>query len=152
MAIERTLVLCKPDAVQRGLVGRILARFERKGLKIAGLKMLRIDEGLAAQHYRDHLEKPFYPQLRAFVTSSPVVAMAIEGDNAVQVVRTLLGTTDAQQAAPGTIRGDFGMNVTKNLVHGSDSLDSAKREIALFFEETELYDYDRSVQEWLGYD
>jgi nucleoside-diphosphate kinase len=152
MAIERTLVLCKPDAVQRGLVGRILARFERKGLKIAGLKMLRIDEGLAAQHYRDHLEKPFYPQLRAFITSSPVVAMAIEGDNAVQVVRTLLGTTDAQQAAPGTIRGDFGMNVTKNLVHGSDSLDSAKREIALFFEETELYDYDRSVQEWLGYD
>ncbi len=152
MAIERTLVLCKPDAVQRGLVGGILARFERKGLKIAGLKMLRIDEGLAAQHYRDHLEKPFYPQLRAFITSSPVVAMAIEGDNAVQVVRTLLGTTDAQQAAPGTIRGDFGMNVTKNLVHGSDSLDSAKREIALFFEETELYDYDRSVQEWLGYD
>jgi nucleoside-diphosphate kinase len=152
MAIERTLVLCKPDALQRGLVGRILTRFERKGLKIAGLKMLQIDDDLASRHYKDHLEKPFYPRLRAFVTSSPIVAMAIEGDNAVDVVRTLLGVTDAQQAAPGTIRGDFGMNVTKNLVHGSDSLESAQREIALFFEESELYDYEMTVKEWLGYD
>ncbi len=152
MAIERTLVLCKPDALQRGLVGRILTRFERKGLKIAGLKMLRVDDELASKHYREHLEKPFYPRLRAFVASSPVVAMAIEGDNAVEVVRTLLGATDSQKAAPGTIRGDFGMNVTKNLVHGSDSLESAQREIPLFFGEGELHDYDMTAKEWLGYD
>ena len=149
MSNRRTLVLCKPDAVQRGLVGRIIARFERKGLKIAGMKMLAVDEALASRHYAEHLEKPFYPELRDFITSSPVVAMAIEGENAVEVVRDLMGVTNPQDAAPGTIRGDFGLNLTKNLVHGSDSLASAEREVSLFFEPDELYDYGLTVREWM---
>ena len=150
MANERTLVLCKPDAVQRGFMGQIIARFERKGLKVAGLKMLRIDEGLAARHYQEHVEKPFYPHLRDFITSSPVLAMAIEGDNAVEVVRSLMGTTNPQKAQPGTIRGDFGINLTKNLVHGSDSPESAQRELALFFTDHELYEYDLTISPWLS--
>ena len=149
MANERTLVLCKPDAVQRGFVGQIISRFERKGLKIAGMKMLRVDGALANRHYQEHVEKAFYPSLRDFITSSPVIALAIEGDNAVEVVRTLLGTTNPQKAAPGTIRGDFGINLTKNLVHGSDSLASAEREIGLFFDESELHDYEMTIKEWL---
>jgi len=148
MSSQRTLVLCKPDAVQRGLVGRIIARFEDKGLKIAGLKMLRVDEALASRHYAEHVEKPFYPELRDFVTASPLVAMAIEGDNAVEVVRGLMGVTNPQSAAPGTIRGDFGLNLTKNLVHGSDSPASAEREVALFFSEDELHDYDLTIGVW----
>ena len=149
MANERTLVLCKPDAVQRGYVGQVISRFERKGLKIAGMKMLHVDEVLANRHYQEHLEKAFYPGLRDFITSSPVIALAIEGDNAVEIVRTLMGTTNPQNAAPGTIRGDFGINLTKNLVHGSDSPASAEREIGLFFDENELHDYEMTVKEWL---
>ncbi|MFC2105655.1 nucleoside-diphosphate kinase [Candidatus Bipolaricaulota bacterium] len=149
MANERTLVLCKPDAVQRGWVGRIVSRFEQKGLKIAGMKMLHVDEALANRHYQEHLDKAFYPQLRDFITSSPVIALAIEGDNAVDVVRALMGTTNPQNAAPGTIRGDFGINLTKNLVHGSDSPASAEREIGLFFDENELHDYEMTVKHWL---
>lgn len=149
MANERTLVLCKPDAVQRGCVGRIVSRFERKGLKIAGMKMLHVDEALANRHYQEHLEKAFYPQLRDFITSSPVIALVIEGDNAVEVVRVLMGTTNPQNAAPGTIRGDFGIDLTKNLVHGSDSPVSAEREIGLFFDESELHDYEMTVKDWL---
>ena len=149
MANERTLVLCKPDAVQRGFVGQIVSRFERKGLKIAGMKMVRVDETLANRHYQEHVEKAFYPELRGFITSSPVVALAIEGDNAVEVVRGLMGTTNPQKAAPGTIRGDLGINFTKNLVHGSDSQASAEREIALFFDERELHDYKMTISEWL---
>ncbi|MFC2078738.1 nucleoside-diphosphate kinase [Candidatus Bipolaricaulota bacterium] len=149
MANGRTLVLCKPDAVQRGYVGQIVSRFECKGLKIAGMKMLRVDEALADRHYQEHMEKPFYPELRGFITSSPVIALAIEGDNAVEIVRELMGTTNPQKAAPGTIRGDLGMNFTKNLVHGSDSLASAEREIALFFDENELYDYEMTISKWL---
>jgi nucleoside-diphosphate kinase len=149
MSNQRTLVLCKPDAVQRGLVGRIIARFERKGLKIAGMKMLTVDEGLASRHYAEHLEKAFYPELRDFITSSPVIAMAIEGENAVEVVRDLMGVTNPQDATPGTIRGDFGLNLTRNLVHGSDSLASAKREVGLFFESDELFDYEMTMREWM---
>jgi nucleoside-diphosphate kinase len=149
MANERTLVLCKPDAVQRGHVGDIIARFERKGLKIAGMKMMRVDEALANRHYQEHVEKAFYPHLQAFITSSPVIALAVEGDNAVNVVRSLMGTTNPQDAAPGTIRGDFGINLTKNLVHGSDSPTSAEREIALFFGESELHDYEMTINKWL---
>jgi nucleoside-diphosphate kinase len=141
-------VLCKPDAVQRGLVGRIIARFEDKGLKLAGLKLVRVDDDLASKHYAEHIGKPFYEELRAFVTSSPLVAMAVEGKNAVEVVRGLMGVTNPQIAAPGTIRGDFGLNLTKNLVHGSDSLASAEREIALFFSEDELHDYDLTMSVW----
>ncbi len=149
MSNQRTLVLCKPDAVQRGLVGRIVARFERKGLKIAGMKMLTVDEALASRHYAEHLEKPFYPELRDFITSSPVIAMAIEGENAVEVVRNLMGVTNPQGAASGTIRGDFGLDLTKNLVHGSDSLASAEREVDLFFEPDELFDYEPTMREWM---
>ncbi len=149
MANERTLVLCKPDAVQRGRVGQIISRFENKGLKIAGMKMLHVDEALAARHYQEHVEKPFYPMLRDFITSSPVIALAIEGDNAVDVVRTLMGTTNPQKAVPGTIRGDFGINLTKNLAHGSDSPVSAEREIGLFFDESELHDYEMTIKDWL---
>jgi len=148
MGVQRTLVLCKPDAVQRGLVGRIVERFERKGLKIAGLKMLRVTDELAERHYAEHVAKPFYGELRAFITSSPIVAMAIEGENAVEVVRNLMGVTNPQQAALGTIRGDFGLNLTMNLVHGSDSLASAEREVALFFEPEELFDFEMTMKAW----
>jgi len=148
MAVERTLVLCKPDAVQRGLTGRIISRFEAKGLKIVGMKMMHVSEDLAARHYAEHVEKPFYPTLRDFITASPVIAMAIEGDNAVDVVRRLMGVTHPQEAAPGTIRGDFGIYLTKNLVHGSDSVASASRELALFFSPDELHDYALTVGEW----
>jgi nucleoside-diphosphate kinase len=149
MVMQRTLVLCKPDAVQRGIVGRIIARFERKGLKIAGLKMVAVDEELASRHYAEHLKKAFYPELKAFITSCPVIAMAVEGENAVEVVRNLMGVTNPQNAASGTIRGDFGLDLTMNLVHGSDSLASAERELALFFEDDELFDYELTMREWM---
>ena len=149
MSIQRTLVLCKPDAVQRGLVGRIISRFEDKGLKIVGMKMLTVEEALAHQHYQEHAHKPFFQELVSFITSSPIVAMVIEGDNAVEVVRGLMGVTNPQNAAPGTIRGDFGLNLTKNLVHGSDSVASATREIALFFREDELHDYELTISAWM---
>ena len=131
--MERTLVLLKPDAVQRGLVGRILARFEEKGLKPVALKMQRFPLALIQQHYAAHRERPFYAALVEFMTSGPVVALALEGNNAVEVVRKLMGKTNSAQAEPGTIRGDFGLSVSNNLVHGSDSLESAKKELALFF-------------------
>ena len=149
MSVQRTLVLCKPDSVQRGLVGRIVSRFEDKGFKIIGLRMLRIDEGLAHTHYQEHIEKPFFPELVSFITSSPIVAMAIEGENAVEVVRGIMGVTNPQTAVPGTIRGDFGLSLTKNLVHGSDSLTSAERELALFFPPKEIYDYQLTLSSWL---
>jgi len=149
MGKECTLVLCKPDAVQRGLLGRIISRFEDKGLKIVGMKMFSVDEALAKKHYQEHLTKPFFSELLSFITSSPIVAMAIEGENAVEVVRGLMGVTNPQKAASGTIRGDFGLNLTKNLVHGSDSLISAQRELALFFSTDELYSYTLSLESWL---
>jgi len=149
MNVQRTLVLCKPDAVQRGLVGRIVSRFEEKGLKIVGLKMLRVDQPLAQSHYQEHVRKPFFSELVAFITSSPIVALAIEGPNAVEAVRGLMGVTNPQNAAPGTIRGDWGMNLTKNLVHGSDSLASAERELGLFFSEGEIHNYSLSLEAWL---
>ncbi len=149
MSVQRTLVLCKPDAVQRGLVGRIISRFEDKGFKIVGLRMLRVDETLAKTHYQEHVEKPFFSELVSFITSSPIVAMAVEGENAVEVVRGLMGVTNPQNATPGTIRGDFGLNLTKNLVHGSDSLASAKRELALFFPPEQIHDYTLTLGSWL---
>jgi len=149
MGVQRTLVLCKPDAVQRGLVGEIISRLERKGLKIVGLKMLAIDDDLAGRHYAEHVEKDFYSELRDFITSSPVVAMAVEGSNAVEVVRNLMGVTNPQKAASGTIRGDLGLALTMNLVHGSDSLASAERELALFFGLDELHDYALTIRAWM---
>jgi len=149
MNAQRTLVLCKPDTVQRQLVGRVISRLEEKGLKIIGMKMLRVDEDLARQQYQEHVEKAFFSDLISFITASPVVAIAAEGNNAVEVVRRLMGATDPQDAAVGTIRGDFGLNLTKNMVHGSDSLGSAKRELALFFSEEELQDYSLELEAWL---
>ena len=130
---ERTLVLIKPDAVRRGLVGEVLARFERKGLRAVELDQRRIDAATADRHYAEHLEKPWYPPLREFITSGPLVAMVLEGDEAIAVVRALNGATDGRAAAAGTIRGDFSLSNRENLVHASDSADSAAREIAIFF-------------------
>jgi nucleoside-diphosphate kinase len=130
---QRTLVLLKPDAVRRGLVGQILSRFEAKGLSIIALDMRTIDGEQADRHYADHVEKDFYPPLRAFVTSGPLLAAVLEGEEAVDVVRILNGATDGRKAAPGTIRGDLCLSNRENLVHGSDSLESADREIALWF-------------------
>lgn len=130
---QRTLVLLKPDAVKRGLVGQILARFEAKGLTVAAMEHRTIGAAQADAHYAEHVERDFYPPLRDFVTSGPLVALVLEGDEAVEVVRTLNGATDGRKAAPGTIRGDFSLSNRENLVHGSDSPESAEREIALWF-------------------
>jgi len=132
--MSRTLVLCKPDAVERGLVGEIVGRFERRGLTIVAMELVRIDEELAGRHYAEHTEKPFFGELVSFITRSPVVAMVVEGgDDTWQVVRTMMGATNPRDAALGTIRGDFALETTENLVHGSDGPESAGREIALFF-------------------
>jgi len=130
---ERTLVLVKPDAVRRGLVGEVISRFERKGLTIETMRLRTMDAGLADQHYAEHVEKAFYPPLKEFMTGGPLVAMVLSGDEAIDVVRALTGATDGRKAAPGTIRGDFSLSNRENLVHASDSPDSAKREIALWF-------------------
>ena len=132
-AVQRTLLLLKPDAVRRGLVGNILSRFEAKGLKIVALEQRHIDESVADQHYAEHVERDFYPPLRTFVTSGPLIAAVLEGDQAVEVVRAINGATDGRKAAPGTIRGDLSLSNRENLVHGSDSPESAAREIALWF-------------------
>jgi nucleoside-diphosphate kinase len=133
MSTQRTLVLVKPDGVRRRLVGEVVRRLENKTLGITAMRMLQIDDELAKRHYAEHTDKPFFPELVSFITSGPVVAMAIEGDDAVSVVRTMMGVTDPKKAAPGTLRGDFGLAITENIVHGSDSPESAERELALFF-------------------
>jgi nucleoside-diphosphate kinase len=130
---DRTLVLCKPDAVERGLVGEVLGRLERKGLKLVALELRQLDETTAKQHYAEHDGKPFFDDLVAFITRSPLVAMVVEGPEAFKVVRTLMGATNPRDAAPGTLRGDLAIEMTENLVHGSDGPESAAREIALFF-------------------
>jgi nucleoside-diphosphate kinase len=141
--MERTLILLKPDAVQRGLTGRILARFEDKGLKVAALELLRITPELAARHYEAHREKKFYRGLVEFMTSGPVVALVLEGNDAIKITRAMMGATFGADAAPGTIRGDFGVSRSFNLVHGSDSKEAAEREIRLFFPEGVLdWSYD----------
>ena len=133
MAIEETLVICKPDAVRRRLVGEILARLERKGLTLEAMRQMRIDRDLAERHYAEHSDKPFFGELVGFITSGDVVVAKVSGESAVSVVRTLMGPTNPAEAPPGTIRGDFGTVITENLVHGSDSAESAKRELDLFF-------------------
>ncbi|MFP4054669.1 MAG: nucleoside-diphosphate kinase [Phycisphaerae bacterium] len=147
--MERTLVVIKPDAVQRGLVGEITARFERKGLKPIAMKMSAVSDSTARKMYVVHKGKDFYEPLVAFVTSSPVVAMVLEGRGAIATVREMLGKTNGSDAAPGTIRGDFALSTRHNLVHGSDSPASADREIAVFFEAHELLDYTRPMDEWV---
>ncbi len=133
MPVQRTLILLKPDAVQRALAGEILGRFERKGLRIVGLQLSKPSAETATKHYAEHAAKPFFPSLLEFITSSPLIALALEGDNAVAVARTLIGPTDGRAAPPGTIRGDFGLSKANNLVHGSDSQESAERELAIWF-------------------
>ncbi|MGE0713767.1 MAG: nucleoside-diphosphate kinase [Planctomycetota bacterium] len=131
--MEKTLILLKPDAVQRRLIGRILSRFEDKGLRIAGMKLMQVTEALAAEHYKEHKARPFYPGLVKFITSSPVVALCVEGPHAIQVCRDMMGATFGFKANPGTIRGDFGVSNQYNLVHGSDGPEAAERELGLYF-------------------
>jgi len=143
--MERTLILLKPDCVQRRLMGRVLARFEDKGLNIVAMKMMRVTPALAREHYAEHVNKPFYPALEAFVTSAPIVAAVVEGLEGIRVVREMLGATSGLKAAPGTIRGDYSASRQMNLVHGSDGPDAAKREIALYFTDAELCAYEPTI-------
>ena len=146
---ERTFVLLKPDAVQRGLVGRIVARFEARGLKLLGMKLLTVPRTLAETYYAEHRGKAFFEPLMAYITSGPVVAIVLEGEGAVAVVRKMMGKTNAAEAEPGTIRGDFALTIGRNVIHGSDGFESAKREIGLFFKADELRAYTRIDEAWL---
>lgn len=147
--MERTLVLLKPDAIQRGLSGEIIARLEKKGLKIAALKLLQMDKQLAERHYDVHKGKPFFGGLVEFITSGPIVAIVLEGRKAVEVVRKVMGSTDSAEAQPGTIRGDLGVDLGHNLIHGSDSPETAKKEISIFFTPAEILSYTRSLDSWI---
>src|SRR5580765_517256 len=147
--MERTLILFKPDALQRRLAGRLLTSIEDKGLKIVGLKMLRVTKELSARHYAEHVSKPFYPLLEEFITSGPVIALVAEGPQAVAVVRAMMGPTNGAQAAPGTIRGDFGLSRQMNLMHGSDSVDAARREIEVYFRPEEIVSYETTLKNWV---
>ena len=147
--MQKSLVLLKPDAVQRGLIGELISRLERRGLKLVAMKMMRVSEELGRTHYAAHVERPFFPGLIEFITSGPIVAMVWEGKNVVELVRTMMGATDPQNAAPGTIRGDFAVSVGPNLIHGSDSEEAAAREIDLFFSAEEILDYVRDLDRWI---
>jgi nucleoside-diphosphate kinase len=147
--MERSLVLIKPDAIQRGLAGEIISRLERKGLKIVAMKMLHMDKKLAQRHYAIHKGKPFFDDLVNFITSSPLIAIVFQGKNAVDVIRQMLGETDPTKASMGTIRGDFGIDIGHNLIHGSDSLENASKEIDLFFSAEEIFNYDRELDAWI---
>ncbi|MFI4859906.1 MAG: nucleoside-diphosphate kinase [Phycisphaerales bacterium JB063] len=147
--MQTTLLFLKPDAVQRGLMGEVLARLERKGLTIVGMKMMMVPQALAEEHYAEHKERPFFQGLLGFVTSSPVLVLAVKGVNAIAVCRNLIGATNGQKADAGTIRGDFGMSGGNNLIHGSDSEASAERELKLWFKDGELCDYDRTANQWV---
>lgn len=147
--MERSLVLIKPDAIQRGLGGKIISRLEEKGLKIVAMKMLRMDENLAQRHYAVHKGKAFFDDLVNFIASSPIIAAVFQGGNAVEIIRQVMGETDPAKARSGTIRGDFGIDIGHNLVHGSDSLENASREIELFFKTEEILNYNRELDTWL---
>lgn len=148
--MERTLVIIKPDGVQRGLVGEVVSRFERRGLKLVGMKLMQISPELAARHYAVHVGKPFYNGLIQYITSSPVVVMAIEGKRAIETVRATMGATNPVQATPGTIRADLGVEIGRNLVHGSDGPDTAKFELELFFGPDEIVTWNRDVERWIS--
>lgn len=150
MAAERTFVLVKPDGVQRGFVGEVIGRFERRGLKIVGLKMLQVKRPLAEEYYAEHRGKGFYQGLMEYITSGPSVAMVVEGKDAVAIVRTMMGATDPSKAQPGTIRADLSLDISRNILHGSDSPKSAAREISLFFRPEEMLDYRRADEAWLS--
>ncbi len=147
--MERTLIIVKPEGVQRGLIGTVLARFEAKGLKVVGLKLLQIPREQAERHYAEHKGKPFYEGLVAHITSSPVVVGVLEGPDAISVTRTLMGATNPKAAAPGTLRGDYGLDIGLNIVHGSDGPESAPREIGIFFSPEELVSYQRASERWV---
>lgn len=147
--METTLIILKPDAVQRGLMGRILSRFEEKGLQVVGCKLMTISQELAATHYKDHQGKPFYAGLVRFMTSAPVLVLAIRGNGAIAICRGMMGATFGSKAAPGTIRGDFGVSNSFNLIHGSDGPEAAARELSLFFKPGEVIEHSRAIDSWV---
>ncbi|MBN9494629.1 nucleoside-diphosphate kinase [bacterium] len=149
MTQERTLILVKPDAMQRALAGEVISRYERRGLKIVGMKLMRIDRETAERHYGEHREKSFFPGLVTYITSSPVIAAVLEGPNAIDAVRATNGATNPIEATPGSLRADFGLEKGRNLVHASDSAESAVREVALFFDEKELVAWPRDADAWI---
>ncbi|MDC5693822.1 nucleoside-diphosphate kinase [Mammaliicoccus sciuri] len=147
--MERTFLMIKPDAVQRNLIGEVVSRLERKGLKLVAAKLFQASEELAKEHYAEHVEKPFFNDLVSFITSGPVFVMVVEGKNVVEVTRTLVGETNPTKAAPGTIRGDYGIDLGRNIIHGSDSNESSEREIGLWFNQSELNDYKLNNENWV---
>ena len=147
--MERTFVAIKPDGVQRGLIGDVISRLERRGLKLVAIRLMQVDEELAGRHYAEHVDRPFFGSLVSFITSGPIVAMIWEANNAVALARQTMGATNPGEASPGTIRGDFGVDIGRNIVHGSDSLESAEREIGLFFGEDGGLEYARSADQWI---
>ena len=147
--MEQTLILVKPDAMQRGLAGEVISRLERRGLRIVGMRLLQVDEALANRHYGEHEGKPFFEGLVAYITSSPIIAGVFEGTNAVAAVRSTVGVTNPTEASPGTIRGDFGLEIGRNLIHASDSTESAEREIGLFFDGQPLVQWNRDTDRWI---
>ena len=149
MTTEQTLVLVKPDGVQRGLAGKIISRLESTGLKIVGMKLMQISDELAATHYGEHKGKPFYEGLVGFITSSPVIAICLDGPDAISTTRKIMGATNPADSAPGTIRGDYGVDMGRNLIHGSANEDDAVREVSLFFSDAELLSYKRATEPWI---
>ena len=147
--IEKSFVMLKPDAVSRRLIGKILSRFEEKGLQIVASKLLQVDEGLASQHYGEHKDKPFFKDLVSYITSSPSLALVIKGDDCVSVIRRIVGATNPKEADLGTIRGDYAMDTGRNIIHASDSSESAEREINLFFDDEEIFDYEIPDRRWV---
>ncbi|ADE71337.1 MULTISPECIES: nucleoside-diphosphate kinase [Priestia] len=147
--IQKTFLMVKPDGVQRSIIGEVISRFEKKGFQLVGAKLMHISQELAETHYGEHKEKPFFGELVKFITSGPVFAMVWEGENVISVSRQMVGKTNPQEALPGTIRGDYGLIVDKNIIHGSDSPESAEREISLFFESEELTFYKKDADAWI---
>ncbi|MCM3358806.1 MULTISPECIES: nucleoside-diphosphate kinase [unclassified Psychrobacillus] len=148
--MEKTFLMVKPDGVQRNLIGEIVSRFEKKGFQLVGAKLMQIPTELAEQHYGEHKERPFFGELVEFITSGPVFAMVWEGENVISTARLMMGATNPKESAPGTIRGDFAVTVGKNIIHGSDSSESAEREIGLFFKQEELVSYAKDANNWIN--
>ncbi|MCQ6273879.1 nucleoside-diphosphate kinase [Bacillus sp. V3B] len=148
--MEKTFLMVKPDGVQRNLIGEIVSRFEKKGFQLVGGKLMSISQELAEEHYGEHKERPFFGELVDFITSGPVFAMVWQGENVIATARQMMGSTNPKDAAPGTIRGDFGITVGKNVIHGSDSSESAVREIGLFFNESEVVEYSKLINDWIN--
>jgi nucleoside-diphosphate kinase len=147
--MERTYLMIKPDGVQRNLIGEVVSRFEKKGFTLVGAKLMTLSKEIAETHYAEHKERPFFGELVSFITSGPVFAMVWEGENVISTARTMMGTTNPAEAAPGTIRGDYGVQVSMNVIHGSDSSESAEREISIFFNEKQLNNYEKEVSKWV---